>query len=62
MEYILGRQMQSNLLNNDLEKNYREALLDIGYDLVITYLIISNRLSSTRRNSISTWEAGFWVG
>jgi len=36
MEYILGRQMQNNLLNNDLEKNYREALLDIGYDLVIT--------------------------
>jgi hypothetical protein len=26
--------MQSNLLNNDLEKNYREALKDIGYDLV----------------------------
>lgn len=37
MEYILGRQMQNNLLNNDLEKNYREALLDIGYDLVITF-------------------------
>jgi hypothetical protein len=27
--------MQSNLLNNDLEANYREALKDIGYDLVI---------------------------
>jgi hypothetical protein len=26
--------MQSNLLNNDLEANYREALRDIGYDLV----------------------------
>lgn len=35
LEYILGRQMQSNLLNNDLEANYREALRDIGYDLVI---------------------------
>ena len=34
MEYILGRQMQNNLLNNDLEANYREALRDIGYDLV----------------------------
>ncbi len=31
----MGRQMQSNLLNNDLEANYREALRDIGYDLVI---------------------------
>lgn len=26
--------MQNNLLNNDLETNYREALKDIGYDLV----------------------------
>jgi len=34
MEYIFGRMMQSNLLNNDLEPKYREALHDIGYDLV----------------------------
>jgi glycogen phosphorylase len=39
MEYILGRQMQNNLLNNDLETNYREALSDIGYDLVIKKLL-----------------------
>ncbi len=37
MEYILGRQMQSNLLNNDLESNYRLALKDIGYDLTDLY-------------------------
>ena len=37
MEYMLGRQMQNNLLNNDLEQNYRMALKDIGYDLVSLY-------------------------
>jgi starch phosphorylase len=29
--------MQNNLLNNDLESNYREALKDIGYDLTDLY-------------------------
>jgi glycogen phosphorylase len=37
MEYILGRMMQSNLLNNDLEQNYKDALKDIGYDLASLY-------------------------
>ena len=34
MEYIFGRLMQINLLNNDLESKYKTALKDIGYDLV----------------------------
>eukprot|EP00347_Sterkiella_histriomuscorum_P010876 403374581 len=33
MEYIFGRLMQINLLNNDIEQKYKEALQDIGYDL-----------------------------
>ena len=37
MEYILGRMTQSNLLNNDLEQNYKDALKDIGYDLASLY-------------------------
>jgi hypothetical protein len=36
--------MQLNLLNLDLEKNYKEALKDIGYDLVIM-IIINNVLN-----------------
>jgi len=37
MEYILGRMTQSNLLNNDMEQNYNDALKDIGYDLSQLY-------------------------
>jgi starch phosphorylase len=37
MEFILGRMMQLNLINNDLENNYIDALKDIGYDLLDLY-------------------------
>ena len=33
MEYSLERVLKTHLLNNDLEEAYREALLDIGYNL-----------------------------
>jgi hypothetical protein len=33
MEYQLERFLKTQLLNNDLEEVYREALLDIGYNL-----------------------------
>jgi starch phosphorylase len=37
MEYQLERFMKMQLLNNDLEDTYREALEDIGYDLDMLY-------------------------
>lgn len=39
MEYVFGRLMQTNLLSMDLEKNYKKALSEIGYDLVSDSLI-----------------------
>ena len=33
LEYSLGKLLGNNLLNNDLEANYKEALGDIGYAL-----------------------------
>ena len=37
MEYQLERFMKMQLLNNDLEDTYREALEDIGYGLDMLY-------------------------
>jgi starch phosphorylase len=33
MEYVIERLLKFQLINNDLEDSYREALQDIGYDL-----------------------------
>jgi hypothetical protein len=53
--------MQNNLLNNDLEHNYREALKDIGYDLVCSYrIIIDFRPNSMRKNWTSTSAMESW--
>ena len=37
MEYQLERFLKTQLLNNDLEDTYREALADIGYNLENIY-------------------------
>lgn len=37
LEFLLGRLMQNNLLNTDLEEPYKSALMDIGYQLEDIY-------------------------
>lgn len=37
LEFLLGRLMQNNLLNIDLEEPYKSALMDIGYKLEELY-------------------------
>jgi glucan phosphorylase len=37
MEYAIERLLKFQLMNNDLEEAYREALSEIGYDLEEIY-------------------------
>jgi starch phosphorylase len=37
LEYLLGRHMQNALVNLGIEKEYKDALLDLGYDLEALY-------------------------
>eukprot|EP00357_Protocruzia_adherens_P001389 CAMPEP_0115014494 /NCGR_PEP_ID=MMETSP0216-20121206/26115_1 /TAXON_ID=223996 /ORGANISM="Protocruzia adherens, Strain Boccale" /LENGTH=939 /DNA_ID=CAMNT_0002384251 /DNA_START=165 /DNA_END=2984 /DNA_ORIENTATION=+ len=37
MEFLLGRLMQNALINLDIENNYKDALLDLGYKLEDIY-------------------------
>lgn len=37
LEFLLGRLMQNALVNIDLEENYKEALMEIGYNLEEIY-------------------------
>ena len=37
LEFLLGRAMQNSLINLRLEKNYGDALMDIGYKLEELY-------------------------
>lgn len=37
LEFLLGRAMQNSLINLRLEKNYADALMDIGYKLEELY-------------------------
>jgi len=37
MEFLLGRLLQNNLINMDLETKYRQALEDLGYNLEEIY-------------------------
>ena len=37
LEFLLGRAMQNSLVNLSLESNYREALLELGYNLESLY-------------------------
>jgi len=37
MEYQLERLLKTQLINNDLEESYRNALMEIGYDLEDIY-------------------------
>jgi len=70
LEYILGRLMQMNLLNNDLEKNYEEALKDIGYDIRELYeeeidinlgLGAIGRVASCYVDSLTTQDIPCWA-
>ena len=37
LEFLMGRLRQNALINIDLEEKYRDALLDIGYELEELY-------------------------
>ena len=37
LEFLLGRLMQNQLVNVDIEPNYKDALMDIGYKLEDLY-------------------------
>jgi glycogen phosphorylase len=39
LEFLLGRMMQNALVNLDIESNYSEAMLDLGYKLVLLFPI-----------------------
>ena len=72
MEYQLERFMKMQLLNNDLEDTYREALEDIGYDLDMLYedevdfnlgsglcgRIVGEYLDSLATLNIPSWSYG----
>jgi glycogen phosphorylase len=69
LEFLLGRLMQNTLNNVDMERNYREALLDIGYDLERLYdeevdPALGNgglgRLAACFLDSLATLEVPAW--
>jgi len=69
LEFLLGRLMQNTLNNIDMEKNYKEALLDIGYDLERLYdeevdPALGNgglgRLAACFLDSLATLEVPAW--
>jgi glucan phosphorylase len=37
MEYVIERLLKFQLMNNDLEEAYSEALIELGYDLEEIY-------------------------
>ena len=37
LEFLMGRMMQNALVNIDLEEKYKEALMDIGYEIEELY-------------------------
>ncbi|CAI2380450.1 unnamed protein product [Moneuplotes crassus] len=69
LEFLLGRLMQNTLNNINMEKNYREALMDIGYDLERLYdeevdPALGNgglgRLAACFLDSLATLEVPAW--
>jgi glycogen phosphorylase len=37
LEFLMGRMMQNALVNIDMEDKYKDALMDIGYNLEDLY-------------------------
>ena len=37
LEFLMGRMMQNMLVNIDMDQNYKESLMDIGYTLEDLY-------------------------
>lgn len=69
LEFLLGRLMQNNLLNTDLEEPYKSALMDIGYKLEDIYeeevdQALGNgglgRLAACFLDSLATLEIPAW--
>jgi starch phosphorylase len=69
LEFLLGRLMQNTLNNVDMEPKYREALMDIGYDLERLYdeevdPALGNgglgRLAACFLDSLATLEVPAW--
>lgn len=69
LEFLLGRLMQNTLNNIDMEKNYKEALMDLGYDLERLYdnevdPALGNgglgRLAACFLDSLATLEVPAW--
>jgi glucan phosphorylase len=51
LEFLMGRSLLNSLMNLDLQKPYKEALEEIGYDLEVTSLAIPK--SRRHRTSMS---------
>lgn len=65
----MGRMMQNSLVNVDMEKPYKDALMDIGYDLETLYeeetdAALGNgglgRLAACFLDSLATMEIPAW--
>jgi starch phosphorylase len=69
LEFLMGRTFQNALVNSDLEENFREALMDMGYDLEELYeqecdAALGNgglgRLAACFIDSLATLEIPAW--
>jgi len=69
LEFLMGRTFQNALVNSDLEENFREALMDMGYNLEELYEQESDaalgngglgRLAACFIDSLATLEIPAW--
>jgi len=69
LEFLMGRTFQNALVNSDLESNFRDALMDLGYDLEELYeqetdAALGNgglgRLAACFIDSLATLEIPAW--
>jgi starch phosphorylase len=69
LEFLMGRTFQNALVNSDLESNFRDALMDMGYDLEELYeqecdAALGNgglgRLAACFVDSLATLEIPAW--
>ena len=69
LEFLMGRMMQNMLVNIDMEEKYKNALLDIGYDLENIYeeevdAALGNgglgRLAACFLDSLATLDFSLW--